>query len=545
MTALEHTLVILLLVVGLLNARPNIPKLTWWMAAGLLALALIVPATPIPLPWDWLSALIIPILFWQAAARLANTKLAVKRMDLAFWAGITLGIGGILYLTSELPPAGTLLFGLLAASMVWQATEKDGPYSPLGHIGPLALAFLLAEIAPAVEAPGRYAVALLAGAGIGAMLGYAAVHTARLTSNPFWRKAVSIGQSYAAYAIAIYLGLSGVAAALFSVAVYVIYGTQLGLWVKGSIDPRPFDSPPVFTLAMLSLAFFAWQTHVPVSLQLVLEIGLSLAFVALVILIARRSRGEIFAGPANQAILRVGALLAPSLLLWPREALLDPMPLALALLTAALVTIGAHYSLTPLLKIYEWMDDPYLDEGWIDQRGRRSIASGQLMNTLHVRQVMDRDYATITRTTPVAEIARLFHDLRLECLLVVDAESHLAGIVTHHDLFVKMKNVPRTDLTYMAVFNEPVDPEKLLQVYAEKGWSYTAADVMTEEVVWVKESATLGQAVRLMVTHGFKCLPVLDTSPAAGGKLVGLFTRSCIVRLLAQKRLAAVQMPQE
>ncbi|HEU0295534.1 MAG TPA: hypothetical protein VFR47_22535 [Anaerolineales bacterium] len=62
MVTLEHTLMILLLLVGLLNAKPKIPKLAWWAIASALLLVLITPAVPVILPWEWLSALIIPVL---------------------------------------------------------------------------------------------------------------------------------------------------------------------------------------------------------------------------------------------------------------------------------------------------------------------------------------------------------------------------------------------------------------------------------------------------------------------------------------------------
>ena len=47
MITLEHTLVILLLLVGLLNAKPRIPKLAWGAIASALLLVLIAPAVPV------------------------------------------------------------------------------------------------------------------------------------------------------------------------------------------------------------------------------------------------------------------------------------------------------------------------------------------------------------------------------------------------------------------------------------------------------------------------------------------------------------------
>jgi len=125
-------------------------------------------------------------------------------------------------------------------------------------------------------------------------------------------------------------------------------------------------------------------------------------------------------------------------------------------------------------------------------------------------------------------------------LPVIDVERQLIGIVTEHDLFVKEERLPRTKLTYQAVFKEPITPERLPEVYAQRGAIYTAADVMTSKAVWVKENSTIGQAVRLMVRYGFKCLPVLDAAPEADGKLVGVITRSGIVRLLVHTKPSTI-----
>jgi CBS domain-containing protein len=528
MITLEHTLVILLLLVGLLNAKPKLPRFAWWAIVGALALALIAPATPIILPWEWLSALLIPILLWQAAGRLAGAHLPLKLREVALWLGLALGIGGVVLLTSELTGAGSFMFGLLTASMVWRATEEVHQPTHLGQVGPLALAFLLAEIAPAVEAPGRYMLALLAGAGVGALVGYVAVHAAQRMSPGSWQNLLSIGQVYLGYGLAVFLGLSGVVAALMCVAVYVAYGTKRGLWSDGSIRPTPLDSTPVFIVAVLVLAFFAWQTHIPLTPLLLLEIALGLLFTALVIWIGRRLESEpfLFENSYQRIMLRVGSLLAPAILLWPRETLLDPLPLAIALTAAGLVSLATYYTLTPLLNLYAWFDDAETEVENPDE----------LIHALLVRDLMDRDCVTIAKSTPVPEIARLFHEHRVECLPVIDAENHLMGIVTEHDLFVKEERLPRTDLTYQAVFKEPLTLEQLPKVYSQRGQMYTAADVMTAKVVWVKEASSIGQAVRLMVRHGFKCLPVLDSAPELGGKLVGVITRSGIIRLLVQAK---------
>jgi len=322
-----------------------------------------------------------------------------------------------------------------------------------------------------------------------------------------------------------------------SVAIYVAYGTKRGLWSEGSIHPKPLDSVPVYTLAFSALAFFAWQTHVPITLLLLLEIGLGLSFTVLVVWIARRlgSGPFLLENSYTRITVRVGLLLIPAILLWPRGTLLDPVPLVIALGVATLVTIAVNYTLTPLLHVY----------AWLDEAGTNIENPDQLMNTLLVRDLMDRNFVTIFMQTPVPDIARLLTEKRMECLPVIDNERHLLGIVTENDLFVKEERLPRTRLTYQTVFGMPITPEQLNNVYAQRGAIFTAADVMTSKVVWVKETSSIGESIRLMVSYGFRCLPVLEGTREADGKLVGIITRSGIVRLLAEAEPSRIRPTQD
>lgn len=213
MIALEHFLILLLLLVALLYARPRLHVLAQSAIVAGLALAFVAPAWPIALPWDWLSALLIPLLFWQTARHLVSARWRAGWVDLGLWLFVTMGIGAMLSLTTNLGLTGAVLFGLLAASMMWRAMENRDQTSHLGQLGPLALAFLLAEIAPAVESPDLYLGSLLSGAGISAVVSYAGVQVARRI-GPGWKRAlVSLGQVYLAYVIAWWIGASAVTAA--------------------------------------------------------------------------------------------------------------------------------------------------------------------------------------------------------------------------------------------------------------------------------------------------------------------------------------------
>ena len=71
---------------------------------------------------------------------------------------------------------------------------------------------------------------------------------------------------------------------------------------------------------------------------------------------------------------------------------------------------------------------------------------------------------------------------------------------------------------------------------------------MTARMVWAREHDPLGLAVRRMVESGHSRLPVVDRPPEEGGRLVGLLTRTDVIRLLtrgpgAGESVAAGQKP--
>jgi len=187
---------------------------------------------------------------------------------------------------------------------------------------------------------------------------------------------------------------------------------------------------------------------------------------------------------------------------------------------AVMATLGTRWAITPTLKLYQW-----LDEGEADiERARRDIPRWR------VKDAMTLDLISVTPGTPVIEIARLL-SRRQACVLITETTGRLAGIITESDLFLKQERLRYTEQPYLALFKLPISPEQLPLKYAELGAALAAEDVMTRKVIWVKESNSLEHAIQLLMRYDLKRLPVLDTGPEAGGKLIGLITRADIIRL--------------
>lgn len=528
MVLLERSIIMILLLTGLLNARPRLNGLAKLGIAAVVLLAFVAPAVPLPLPGAWFPAVIIPLLLWQSAYRLANARWPVRRRDIFLWIAIACAIGFVLAAVSNIHWPEALLFGVLSASILWRAVEEDeAPPSHLGQVGMLALAFLLAEIAPFVESPQRYVLGLAGGAALGALVGYLSVHVAREWARGKWRGACSVAQAYAAYGIALTFGLSGVAAAALGIAVHVAYGTQRGLWPDGIVRPQPMNARPVFIAAVAVLAFFGWQMHLPMTPVLMLETFLGLVIAALGVLLAKRfgSMGFVDSRGYLHALVAVLLQLLPALLLWPRDMHLGPVPLEIALLLAFSLTVGAKVALTPLLKAY----------GLLDQTDTEIKQPDYLAGGTLVKEVMTGDIAEVRPDTPASEIVRLLTEGTLRCIPVVEEDGRLAGLVTERDLFLKRQRLPRARLSYASLFREPVQPEQLPEVYAEIVARNTAADIMNRQTVSVNEDHNIRHAIRIMAEYGYDSLPVLCAAPEAKGKLAGILTRRDIIRAFSKE----------
>ena len=528
MIELEQSIIMILLLTGLLNARPRLSGLIKLGIAAAVMLAFIAPAVPLPVPRIWFSAIMIPLLLWQSAHRLANARWPIRRQDMAIWLLIAASIGIMLMAASNMRWPAALLFGVLAASILWRAAEEDEMHpTHLGQIGLLALAFLLAEVAPFIESPQQYALGMIGGAALGAVVGYVFVHMAREWTRGVWFEVLSLGQAYVAYGTAIMFGLSGVAAAALSIVVYIAYGSQRGLWPAGVVRPQPLDRRPVFIAAVAALAYFGWQTHMPLTPVLLLEAGMGLVIAALGVALAKQfgSLGFVDKRAYIQMLAAVVLQLLPALLLWPRDIQLNPLPLAVAIVMAWLLTLGAKWALTPLLNVYSLLDTADTEIKQPDY-----LAGGTL-----VKEVMTTGVLQARQDTPVSEIAESLVGGSTGCVPVIDADGCLSGTVTERDLFIKQERLPRTRVIYSSLFREPIQPERLPEVYAEIMAKNTAGDIMNPHTVSVNESHSIRHAIRVMAEYGYDCLPVLSAAPGEKGKVVGILTRKDIIRAFSRE----------
>jgi hypothetical protein len=342
--ALEHALIMVLLLVGLLSIRKEQRRYVPWVVLAGVALSLFTPVHALDFTWPIISILILPPLLWQMAVRMATARPALTWKAWLAWLVVALLIGLALGVAASVPPASALLLGILAASLTWQVRERAIGSTDLGSFGQLTLALLLAEVDVTLHPLGPFLGSLFVGAVLGLLLGYFGVQIAFRFPSTGARNLLCLGLAYLAYLVGALIGGSGVVAASMTGLMVAVYGYNVGLWPNTSTLPAPLNRTGVFALMAGAFLLLAWQAHVPLTVPRVGGIGLGLVAAALGVLVGRwlAPLPEEAALPVVQTLLRkerkIFLLLLGALLLWPPEVVLEPWPVMVALL-AALVTI--------------------------------------------------------------------------------------------------------------------------------------------------------------------------------------------------------------
>jgi CBS domain-containing protein len=154
---------------------------------------------------------------------------------------------------------------------------------------------------------------------------------------------------------------------------------------------------------------------------------------------------------------------------------------------------------------------------------------------MKARDIMTAPVVSIGPDATVREIAALLLDLRISALPVLDA-GRLVGIVSEADLL--HRHEIGTERSRRPWWLRMLSGDASLDEYI-KSHARRARDVMTHKVVSVEDDAPVSAVVSLLERHGVKRLPVLR-----GGRLVGIVSRSDLVRALARRQRPAKRAPQ-
>jgi len=145
-----------------------------------------------------------------------------------------------------------------------------------------------------------------------------------------------------------------------------------------------------------------------------------------------------------------------------------------------------------------------------------------------VGEIMITDVPTVQPDTPLAETLDRLLETDKRRVIVVDGERRVVGIITDGDVIRRAaKRVRPGALRALAAWFGGGARPSGLEVAAE---GRTAADVMTSPVVTLPTAAPIADAVRLMMAHKIKRIPIIDTD----GRLVGMVGRAGVLAALSR-----------
>ncbi len=142
-----------------------------------------------------------------------------------------------------------------------------------------------------------------------------------------------------------------------------------------------------------------------------------------------------------------------------------------------------------------------------------------------VSEVMTRNVVTISPEMPVQAAWMTMLSHRVKATPVVDSGRKVVGILTDEDLLNRAGIQERLSV---ALRMESAEVARQLQDLDQI--PLKVQDVMTQPVITILDTDTLGTATSKMIRHGLKRLPVVNSQE----KLVGILSRLDILRQVAK-----------
>lgn len=142
---------------------------------------------------------------------------------------------------------------------------------------------------------------------------------------------------------------------------------------------------------------------------------------------------------------------------------------------------------------------------------------------VRVGDMMMTQVPTVPSNASLAEVVDLLVSHARRRVVVVDDARRVVGIITDGDLIKRATETERESLIQSLARRLPVGGAEKFHLSRR-----TAAEVMTSPVITVTPDTSLLEALRLLLSHRIKRLPVVD----AEGRLAGLVGRGGVLQVL-------------
>ncbi len=146
-----------------------------------------------------------------------------------------------------------------------------------------------------------------------------------------------------------------------------------------------------------------------------------------------------------------------------------------------------------------------------------------------VADVMTRDVPTLHESATIDEIFDLLVSSSHKRVVVVDERRHVAGIIADSDLISKVSRESWKSVIEILISKVPIAAiSSEARKHVQKLRARSAKELMTRDVITVREKMPVASALALSAEKRVKRLPVVD----AEGELVGIVGRTEMLRAL-------------
>ena len=151
---------------------------------------------------------------------------------------------------------------------------------------------------------------------------------------------------------------------------------------------------------------------------------------------------------------------------------------------------------------------------------------------MDVREIMKTPVITVQENCSLEAAAKIMLEQRIGCLPVVNGQGEVCGIVTESDFAAKERGIPFSLFRFPQVFGKWMPKQGVERMY-EAARNMTVDEIMTRNVVFVQEDASLETLLESMLRSRYHRIPVVRGKTPVGvvarHDLLGLVGKAIVV----------------
>jgi len=148
-------------------------------------------------------------------------------------------------------------------------------------------------------------------------------------------------------------------------------------------------------------------------------------------------------------------------------------------------------------------------------------AVDRLIHSIKAKDIMTKSVVSVTKQTPLKEVAELMAQHKISGVPVIDTENLVTGVISEKDFLSHMSSEKIT--TIMGVLSECLKSKGCVVLPIKQG---KAEDIMSAPAITVKQDIQLIKITWLFTERAINRVPVTDEE----GRLTGIISRGDIVR---------------